>query len=354
MAQPVRFPSGVSTHQPKNTLASFPTVPSTNQVSLINEFVPYRSGDFTITQTNGSGAILAWNNGGLTLSTTGGTAADKIMFGLAAQAAVYMPGNQLWTSCTVAVPSTISDTNVYIGEANNVDLSSGSVTDGIYFLKPSGGTTVNLIIKKAGTTTTFTNIADLAKPSGIYGDTSSTAGTLTFNTSGTTLTSIAVNASGSGYQQAPYLQVTGTAGSGAQAYCQLRSGGLHAPYVTAAGSGYTAGTFAATILPWITLSKYYDGKGTLYIGVNGKTVMSIGPSGTTSITAGGTASNASFKSFVVTNQLTTGQAPIQPKAGAVDNIMPLVPLYAGGGVANTTANARTAYVDSFQLGFEYN
>ena len=29
------------------------------------------------------------------------------------------------------------------------------------------------------------------------------------------------------------------------------------------GSGYTAGTFAGTILPWITLSKYYDGKGTL-------------------------------------------------------------------------------------------
>jgi hypothetical protein len=52
--------------------------------------------------------------------------------------------------------------------------------------------------------------------------------------------------------------------------------------------------------------------------------------------------------------LTTGQAPIQPKAGAVDNIMPLVPLYAGGGFVNTTANARTAYVDSFQLGFEYN
>lgn len=354
MAQPVRFPSGVSTYQPKNTLASFPALPAPNQASLLNEFIPYRSGDFTITQTNGSGASLAWNEGGLTISTTGATAADKIIFGMNAAAAVFMPGNQYWTSTTIAVPSTISDTNVYLGESNNVDISSGSVTDGVYFLKPSGGTTVNLIIKKASTTTTFTNIADLAKPSGIYGDTSSTAGTLSFNTSGTTLTSIAVASSGAGYQQAPYVQITGTGGSGASAYVQLRSGGLYAPYITAAGSGYTAGTFAGTILPWITLSKYYDGKGTLYIGVNGKTVMSIGPQGQTSITAGGTATNASFKSYYVTNQLTTGQAPVQPKAGAFDNMMPLVPMYPGGGFVNTTANARTAYVDSFQLGFEYN
>lgn len=353
MAQPVRFPSGVSTYPPKNTLASFPLVPAINQASLVNEFIPYRSGDFTIAQTNGTGALLGWNEGGLTLSTTGATAGDKIIFGMNAQCAVYMPGNQLWTSCTIAVPSTISDTNVYMGEANTQDITN-SPTDGVYFLKPSGGTTVNLVIKKAGTTTTFTNIADLSKPSGIYGDTTSTAGTLSFNTSGTTLTSIAVATSGSGYQQAPYVQITGTAGSGASAYVQLRSGGLYAPYITAAGSGYTAGTFAGTILPWITLSKYYDGKGTLYIGVNGKTVMSIGPQGQTSITAGGTATNASFKSYYVTNQLTTGQAPIQPKAGAFDNLMPLVPMYPGGGFTNTTANARTAYVDSFQLGFEYN
>ena len=353
MAQPVRFPSGVSTYPPKNTLASFPSVPAINQASLVNEFIPYRAGDFTPAQTNGAGAWLGWNNGGLTISTTGATAADKIIFGMNAQCAVYMPGNQLWTSVTIAVPSTISDTNVYMGEANTQDITN-SPTDGVYFWKPTGGMTVNLVVKKGGTTTQFTNIADLSKPSGIYGDATSTAGTLSFNTSGTTLTSIAVATHGSGYQQAPYLQVTGTGGTGAQAYCQLRSGGLYAPYVTAAGSGYTAGTFAANILPWITLSKYYDGKGTLYIGVNGKTVMSIGPQGQTSITAGGTATNASFKSYYVTNQLTTGQAPVQPKAGAFDNMMPMVPMYPGGGFTNTTTNARTAYMDSFQLGFEYN
>lgn len=354
MAQPVRFPSGVSTYPPKNTLASFPVVPAINQASLVNEFIPYRSGDFTITQTNGSGAQLAWNEGGLSVSTTGATAADKISFGLNAQAVQFLPGNQFWSSVTVAMASTQADANVYLGESNNVDITSGSVTDGVYFWKPTAGMTVNLVVKKGSTMTQFTNIADLSKPSGIYGDTTSTAGTLSFNTSGTTLTSIAIATSGSGYQQAPYVQVTGTSGSGASAYVQLRSGGLYAPYITGAGSGYTAGTFAATILPWVTLSKYYDGKGTLYIGVNGKTVMSIGPQGQTSITAGGTATNASFKSYYVTNQLTTGQAPVQPKAGAFDNLMPLIPLFSGGAMANTTANARTAYIDSFQLGFEYN
>jgi len=353
MANPVRFTSGVSTFSPKSNQASFPMVPTPNQGCVINEFVPYRSGDFVAAQTNGSVAALAWNSGGITLSTTGSTTGDKIILGMTSPAIQYMPGNQMWTGITVAAPSTIADVNVYFGEANTQDITN-SPTDGVYFLKPAGGTAVNLIVKKAGTTTTFTNIADLAKPSGLYGDATSTAGTLTPNGTGTTLTSLAVATGGSGYASAPLLITTGTSGSGAAAYCQVASGSLYAPYVTAAGSGYTAGTFSVTPLPWITLSKYYDGKGTLYIGVNGRTVMSIGPSGRTNVAAGGTAANASFQSYYVTTQLSTSVAPIQPRAGAFDNLMPLVPMYPGGGIANTTANARTAYVDSFQLGFEYN
>ena len=60
---PVRFPSGIATNLPKTTLAFFPQLPATYQLTLINEFVPFRGTDFTLTQLNGTFTPFVWNSG---------------------------------------------------------------------------------------------------------------------------------------------------------------------------------------------------------------------------------------------------------------------------------------------------
>lgn len=367
MAAPTRFTSGVSTQAPRSALATYPSLPNPVQEQLGLEFFPYRSGDFTLTQTNGAAASAPWNAAALKLSTTGSTAADKAMLGLASSFPMFfIPGNQLWFAANVAIPGLVAagssnDTAVYAGLADNVDVTAAS--NGVYFTKAASGTTVNLVIKKGGTTTTIQNVADVAKPSGIYGA-SDVVGVLGGTIAGNALTAINVQTAGSGYAVAPLL-IPQQSLANCQAYCQLGSGGLYAPMVQAGGSGGTNGTYTSglfDVIPWINLSFYYDGKYTLYVGVNGKQVASIGVAGVsappagTVITPGNSYANNSVGPIFNTigTQLSTSVSPQQPLAGSFINISPLAGLTPVIGLANSTANARSAYFDSLYVANEYN
>lgn len=352
MANPTRFTSGISTFLPKSALNTWPSVITPQQVTVLNEFIPYRAGDWTVTQTNGTVTTLPWANGGVTMATTGTTAADKIVAGLVnGNAFQIVNGNQTWANINIAFPIGSIDVNAYAGFSNNVDITAA--TDGIYFLKPAGGTLVNLVIKKATVTTTITGVADLAKPSGIAGDTSSVAGTLTATQSGGLYNSIAVGTPGSGYAIAPYVAATGATGTGASGNVTLgAAGSINGAYVTAPGASYTTALF--TVTPWINLSIYWDGKDGLTIGVNGKKVVGISSNGATAIAAGATVAASTGPSFTSSTQISTLLAPVQPKAGSAFNILPLVPLTASIGFTNTTANARSMIVDAVNVANELN
>lgn len=480
---PARFSAGINTFPFAHAMRTFPVVTTQFQINKGDDFIPFRTSDYTATGT-GTGAAQAafgWNGGAVKL-TAGSTLTQKSFLALGANSLQVIPGNQLWHDVRVGVSALATQSNpttdavIFCGLFDNADPTLA--LNGIYFQKPSGGSAVNFVVMKggiaapvqaapstattggtiaantyylvvtaltatgetvrsneqsqvttgatstitvnwaavpgaasyrvylgtaagvettyfavaggatitttltsatgtagsppatntSGTITTFQNVGDFGLPSGIYGDPGSSNGSLTFNTTGTTFTSVVVGAAGGGYRVAPLVNLTGTAGSGGQAICQLGQGAglagsdsqmassaLYAPYITAPGSGYTAGTLGADIIPWINLQFYYDGKGRLLVAMNGRAVMALDAVGVLTAAPGATynvatAANASY-SFAGTT-LSAGVAPIQPRPGDPYVALPQVPLQLAFGLYGTAANNRALYVEEINVGTE--
>lgn len=373
MGNPTIFPNGIGTFPGGNTLSSFPSLPTRYQALRVEDFIPYRSADYTAT-TGGTGAAIAafpWNSGAVRL-TGGSTTPFKATLAHPANFVQAIPGNGIWYGMRAGMPTgsmtnPSNDADFYSGFFDNADPTAAS--NGFYFHKPNGGTAIHFVIKKATVTTTFQNVGDFAKPSGAFGDALDVAGALTANTSGTTLSSLAVATPGFGYRVSPLLLINGTSGTGAQAYVQLGGAAgyptvsgrypgssLYSPIVVAAGSGYTAGTFTADVIPWVDLQMFYDGKGRLQVGIGGRNVLTLDKYAVTKITPGDTvnvATGAKAYNFNGT-VLTAGVMPVQPAPGDPIVALPLSLLVPAFGIVGTTANNRVAYVDEMNVAVELN
>jgi len=374
MANPTRYPAGISTFPAKSVISTFPTVPSQYQVAKGDDFIPFRqSTDYTAT-TAGTGATAAafgWNGGAIKI-TSGSTSTFKSFEALGANSLQFVPGNQVWHDIRMTCPTgsqtnPSTDASIYSGFFDNVDPTAA--TNGVYFVKPSGGSTVNLVVLKNSTATTFQNVADFANPTGFYGSANATAGTLVPNGTGTTLSSIAVGTAGSGYRVSPLVVVNGTAGSGAQAIVQVANTPagqpgdgpmtgfpLYAPYITAAGSGYTAGTFTLDVMPWLNFQFYYNGKGTLFVGVNGFVVLTLGKDGVNLAVPGSTYNVATVGNSFCFNSTTLSSSvcPVALNTGDFYAVAPQVQLQLAFGLQGTTANNRVVYVEEINIGTELN
>jgi hypothetical protein len=372
MGSPTNFPSGISTYPGGSVLASFPSMPQRYQISKLEDFVPYRSADFTAT-TAGTGAAIAafsWL-GGVVRLTCGSTTTFKALLAFANNYVQTVPGNGLWFEIKAGLPTAAhtnpsTDAAFYAGFCDNADPTAA--TNGIYFYKPSGGSAVHFLVLKAGTATTFQNVADFAKPSGAFADPLDAAGALTANTSGTTLTTLAVTTAGFGYRTAPLVIINGTGGTLAAAYVQvggaagfpslsakMPGSSLYSTIITAAGSGYTAGTFTADVIPWINLQFFYDGKGRLIVGVGGRIVLTLDKYAQTVIAPGATVNvNTGAKNYNFNTTSLGTVVNITPPAGDPIVALPLVPMTAAFGLVGTTANNRVAYVDELNTAVEMN
>ena len=394
MATPVRFPSGLSTFPPRSILGTYPIATSPRQVLITEDFLPYRSGDYTVTQTNGSVAAFNWPTGAVKLATTGSTTGDIVTMTRGTGAAAggdfqFLLGNQFWYDIKVAYPRSVgnaNDTALYFGMTSAYNAPFTSNNDGFYFIKPSGGTTVHFVLKKGGQTTTFQNVADLGTPSGIYGDSNSVNGVLSATIAGNAYTVTAVSTAGAGYQCEPLVLSTSTAGTAGlvPVRCALAStsytssnpvvptqstgipyASLGMPYVVnGSAASFTNSAAATTLLevePLIDLQVWFDSKGILHVGVNGRETLRIEGTATSlgvNAATGGAGNSYNVAtlgpSFYATNQLSTSVAPFQPPTGNAFNIMPLVPLYPAITMANTTANARAVYVMEYNAALELN
>jgi hypothetical protein len=374
---PQRAPQGMSIYPPRHLLRNFSYLSNDYLIYKNEDFLPYRSVDYTVTQTNGTAAQFNSNGGSVKLSTAGSTGADKIMLANQAPFQQFMLGNQQFFDARVAISGAFTDTNMYCGLSDNADLSAA--TNGVYFLKPSGGTSVNFVIKKGGTTTTFVNIADLAKPSGIFGDAFSTPATASATIAGGNYTLPVITAPGSGYRVSPLALATGATGANATLAATVGGSALptqnpsglstQIPYapvanlwiVNAGNAAYTTGTIE--IDPWINLEFYYNGFGVLIAGVNGREILAIRggavDQGFTTITAGqsytlGTAGVGPSFNAGGTQLTTTNFGPTPPQAGDPMNILPLTQLQMVCGFVNTTANPRAMYWDEYNVATEFN
>lgn len=384
--RPVRYSSGLTTFPPRHVMQTYPVVPLASQVSVVDDFIPYRSGDYTVSTAVAGTATTFGALAGMVKLATSASATDTIYLMRLGAGWQILPGNQAWCDTRICYPRSVAnanDTNIYWGLFDNAVPTAAA--NGLYFIKPTGGTAVHFVIKKNNTTTTFQNIIDLALPSGVFGDTNSVNGTLTAVVAGNALTGISVATAGAGYQLSPLCLTTTASGSagnnwvscalGATAYTTgnpstpfsttaLPYSSLFAPYVTNAGSGLTNTAGATTYIevePILNCSWWYDGKGTLFVGVNGRVVLTIGSSAQsllspTGVAAGATVnvSTAISPAFYSTTQLSTTLAPFQPATGAAYNLMPQVSMNYAMGFANTTANIRSLYVDEYNVAVEIN
>lgn len=358
---PTRFNSGLSLYPYSDNLSQYPAVSSPTQFSFQNgDLTPYNAAEWTTTQTNGTATAYPWNSGVVKLATTGTTTTDAIYLTGTMPSLQFRANNRLWYSVDLAIPAT-SATDITLRAGFTDTVNPASAANGVLFVKPAGGTAVNLQVIKGGVTTTINNIADIAKPSGIYGS-SSSIGTLTANTTGTSLQTLTVTNPGGGYQKDPLVVVTGTGGTGATGRVEIgtasggnNAAGLYNAVVTTAGNGaYTAGTFVAEIDHFIRFSLWYDARGTLWIGVGKVVVLSFGRQGQTTLLTGGSVDSSVTQpdSYTTATQLTTGMTYL-PVTGDFMNVAPLTTLYPAFGFVNTTAAARVAYVDQVLYAGEY-
>ena len=385
MATPTRFPQGLSTFAPRSVLGTYPIGTSPRQIAITEDFIPYRATDYVVT-TAVAGTVVTFPflSGAVKLATSA-SATDTVYLQQNGAAFQFINGNQAWADFKVSYPLSVlnsNDTNIYLGWFDTANPSLAA--NAIYFFKPSGGTSVNFIIKKAGVTTTFQNVADLAKPSGLFGDAASVSGILSATVAATAFSAITVPATtqGSGYQNAPLVLSTITSGvaGNVPVFVQLGSssfsgnpsvptqssalpyGNLFAPYIVAPGAVYTNAGPVTTYLevePIIDLMFWFDGRGKLTVGVNGRQVMAIegtpSAQGVVGIAAGGTSNVATAgPSYFSTTQLTTLVAPFQPPIGSPINLLPQVPLNLGFGFSNTSVNIRTFYVMEYNAAIELN
>jgi hypothetical protein len=375
---PQRSPQGVSTYTPRHVLRDFPYLPNDFTIIKGEDFWPYRAGDYTVTQTNGTAVQASTNGGSVKLSTTGSTAADKVLVANTGSVQQFVPGNKVFFDTRLAISGAFSDTNMYCGLFDSVD-PSAAITNAAYFIKPSGGTAVNFVISKAGVVTTFSNVADLAKPSGIFNDQNAVTAVLSFIPSGGNYAFPIVNTPGNGYRVAPLILATGATGANATLTAVLGGSGLNVQNPTSSTYGLPYAGIAAAIITnpgnaayttvtaevdaWINLQLAYDGFGRLYVGVNGRVVLEIegtaSATGVTAVTAGQTynlATSGVGPSFGATGtQLTTVNfSNVVPVAGDPINILPLAPMEWVTGFKNTTANARAMYVEEYNLATEFN
>ena len=385
MASPVRFPQGLSTFPPKSILGSYPISTSSRQIAITDDFIPYRAGDYTVTTAvAGTAASFAWPSGAIKLATSA-NATDTIYLQRNGAAFQFGQGNQMWYDIKVAYPRSVNntnDTNIYMGLGDGATFALSN--NFIGFLKPSGGTAVHFIIKKATVVTTFQNIGDLGLPSGLYGDTNSINGTINTTVAGNAITATSIATPGAGYQCQPLVLSTTTSGAAGLvpvlvqpflsavtqgnpavpiSSTQLPYLSLGAPSVVnpAAGS-FTNTASVSTYLevePVIDLQFWLDPKGVLQVGVNGRVVMKIEGTATTLGLAGVAASSTvnvatAGPSFYSTTQISTALMPFQPAIGSAFNLIPLVPMNALVGMTNTSANIRNFYVMEYNVAVELN
>lgn len=388
MAKPIRYPAGISAHPQRSVLNSYPDLNNQFQTLKYEPFVPYRAGDYTLTQTGGTASAAVWNTGGVILNAA--ASASDYAFLAGSQAYQILPGNQLWFNERVALRTAAGTYAFYAGLFDNVNPTAA--TNGIYFVKPTGSAQLNFVVLKASTATTFSNIGNLASPSGLttLQDPYATTGVISTTGSGGNYTSISVTTPGAGYAYAPLILATGATGANAQLYCQLGSsvttnfnsfaqatlptstglpyGSLVQPYITNAGnSTYT--TYTNEIDPIIDLQFYWDGKGRILVGINGRQVMAIGTDpadassfsslgGLYSIIPGSTynlATSGVGPNFAPTSTtLSTSIAPFQPTVGSFYVMSPQIPLLWASGQTNTAATASNVYLFEYDISVEIN
>lgn len=163
MGTPVRYPNGVTNAGPNDPLRNFVDTDPTKAYRYWNDFHTYTAGDWTVTETQAGAtqAINAGAAGGVLLLTndTGNTDVNQLQ--LASETFKYVAGKQFWMKARFALTATLANFGAVIGLAITDTTAAAAVSDGIYWRKASGASTLEFVVEKDSTETASGTLATM-------------------------------------------------------------------------------------------------------------------------------------------------------------------------------------------------
>ena len=156
-----RFPNGVTNVGEDSPFADLTMPAPTKFHTYYEDFDYYVAGNWTVTETQaGATQALTDGDGGLLLITN--TAADDDLVALqkVGESYRFASGKELFFEARLKV-SDATQSDVVIG-LQITDATPLDVSDGVFFIKADGSTSVSLLVEKNGTATTTSSVATMA------------------------------------------------------------------------------------------------------------------------------------------------------------------------------------------------
>ena len=156
-----RFPNGVTNVGEDSPFADLTMPAPTKFHTYYEDFDYYVAGNWTVTETQaGATQALTDGDGGLLLITN--TAADDDLVALqkVGESYRFASGKELFFEARFKV-SDATQSDVVIG-LQITDATPLDVSDGVFFIKADGSTSVSLLVEKNGTATTTSSVATMA------------------------------------------------------------------------------------------------------------------------------------------------------------------------------------------------
>ena len=156
-----RFPVGLTNVSESSSLADLGMPSPTKFHSYMEDFDYYVAGDWTVTETDsGATQALTDGDGGLLLVTN--TAADNDLVGIQkkGESFRFASGKKLFFEARFKV-SDATQSDLAIG-LQITDTTPLDITDGGFFIKADGSTSVSFSVEKNNTATTTTAVATMA------------------------------------------------------------------------------------------------------------------------------------------------------------------------------------------------
>lgn len=158
---PTNYPGGVSNVYTYQTLGSFLDTDPSAAHMYFNDFDIYTAGDWTVTETQAGATQAITNADGGILALVNSAADDDLnAIQLSKETFKFEAGKELWFKARFKV-SDATQSDLVIG-LQITDTTPLAVTDGTFFLKSDGSTTLSLLVEKdsTATTTTAATLAD--------------------------------------------------------------------------------------------------------------------------------------------------------------------------------------------------
>lgn len=166
---PTNFPGGVNNSYEYQAMGTLPIVDPSKQYTFFDDFTSYWGtatgtiGNWMVTVTEagaGSASAVVTQAANGVLLVTNDAADDDNYFAqwkggnasAVAETFKFVAGKKLWFKCRFKISdATQSDCVIGLQIADTTPLA---VSDGVYFLKADGSTTMNMLVTKNGTSTT--------------------------------------------------------------------------------------------------------------------------------------------------------------------------------------------------------